>query len=97
MCLRQAFRVAQQFKHRWIVESEYTLSKDNARVGGTIRSSERYEFHNYKFPRNSCSCSRASKRALKFPSPKPRAPLRSMTSKKTVGRLTIGFEKICSR
>jgi hypothetical protein len=34
---------------------------------------------------------------LKFPSPKPRAPWRSMISKKIVGRSPSGFVKICSR
>ncbi len=50
-----------------------------------------------RFPLSSCSRSIASKRALKFPSPKPRAPCRSMISKNTVGRSPIGLVKICSR
>ncbi len=50
-----------------------------------------------RFPRLSCSRSMASNRALKLPSPKPRAPWRSMISKKTVGRSPIGLVKICSR
>ena len=41
---------------------------------------------NYKFPRSACSRSIASNRALKLPSPKPCAPWRSITSKKSVGR-----------
>jgi hypothetical protein len=50
-----------------------------------------------RFPRSACSRSIASKRALKLPSPKPRAPWRSMISKKIVGRSPSGFVKICSR
>src|SRR6185437_3439306 len=49
-----------------------------------------------RFPLSSCSRSIASKRALKLPSPKPRAPWRSMTSRNTVGRSPIGLVKICS-
>ncbi len=49
-----------------------------------------------RFPLRSCSRSIASKRALKLPSPKPRAPWRSMTSKNIVGRSPIGLVKICS-
>ena len=50
-----------------------------------------------RFPLRSCSRSIASKRALKLPSPKPRAPCRSMISKNTVGRSPMGFVKICRR
>ena len=39
----------------------------------------------YRLPRRSCSRSIASNSALKLPSPKPRAPWRSMISKNTVG------------
>jgi hypothetical protein len=46
--------------------------------------------YRYRFPRRSCSRSMASNSALKLPSPKPRAPWRSMTSKKTVGRSPTG-------
>jgi hypothetical protein len=48
-------------------------------------------------PRSACSRSIASNRALKLPSPKPRAPWRSMISKNSVGRSPTGFVKICSR
>ena len=51
----------------------------------------------HRFPLRSCSRSIASKSALKLPSPKPRDPCRSMTSKKIVGRSPSGFVKICSR
>ena len=50
-----------------------------------------------RFPLRSCSRSIASNRALKLPSPKPRAPCRSMISKNTVGRSPMGFVKICRR
>ena len=50
-----------------------------------------------RFPRSACSRSIASKSALKFPSPKPRAPWRSITSKKSVGRSWAVLVKICSR
>ena len=50
-----------------------------------------------RFPLAACSRSIASKRALKLPSPKPRAPWRSMISKKSVGLSPIGFVKIWSR
>src|SRR5438067_1467726 len=39
-----------------------------------------------RFPRRACSRSIASNSDLKFPSPKPREPWRSITSKNTVGR-----------
>ena len=51
----------------------------------------------YRLPRSACSRSMASNSALKLPSPKPRAPWRSITSRKTVGRSPIGLVKICSR
>ena len=51
----------------------------------------------YRFPLSACSRSIASKSALKFPSPKPRAPWRSITSKKSVGRSCAVFVKIWSR
>ena len=51
----------------------------------------------HRFPLRSCSRSIASNRALKLPSPKPRAPCRSMISKNTVGRSPTGLVKICSR
>ena len=53
--------------------------------------------HAYSVPRAACSRSIASKSALKLPRPKPREPWRWMISKKTVGRSTTGFVKICSR
>src|SRR5207248_6511969 len=46
--------------------------------------------HCYRLPRSACSRSIASNSALKLPSPKPRAPCRSITSKKTVGRSCAG-------
>src|ERR671924_263799 len=51
----------------------------------------------HRFPLLSCSRSIASKSALKLPSPKPRAPCRSITSKKSVGRSCAVFVKIWSR
>src|SRR5689334_4621098 len=51
----------------------------------------------HRFPRFSCSRSIASKSALKLPSPKPRAPWRSISSKKIVGLSPRGAVKICSR
>src|SRR5207302_8929946 len=51
----------------------------------------------YKLPRRSCSFSSASKSALKLPLPKLFAPLRWMTSKKSVGRSSTGLVKIWSR
>ena len=48
-------------------------------------------------PRSACSRSIASNSALKLPSPKPRAPWRSITSKKSVGRSCAVLVKICSR
>ncbi len=51
----------------------------------------------HRLPLRSCSRSIASNRALKLPSPKPRAPCRSMISKNTVGRSPTGLVKICSR
>src|SRR6266498_2956793 len=50
-----------------------------------------------RLPRRACSRSIASKSALKFPPPKPRAPCRSITSKKRVGRSCAVFVKIWSR
>src|SRR5580765_7579817 len=50
-----------------------------------------------RFPRSACSRSIASNSALKLPSPKPRAPWRSITSKKSVGRSWAVFVKIWSR
>jgi hypothetical protein len=47
-----------------------------------------------RLPRFACSRSIASKSALKFPTPKPRDPCRSMISKKKVGRSCTGFVKI---
>ena len=41
---------------------------------------------NYKVPRSICSRSMDSNNALKFPAPKPRAPMRWMISKNKVGR-----------
>ena len=51
----------------------------------------------YKFPRRSCSISRASKSALKLPLPKDCEPRREMISKKSVGRSCSGFVKSWSR
>src|SRR4030095_10564675 len=51
----------------------------------------------HRFPLLSCSRSIASKSALKFPSPKPRAPCRSITSRKRVGRSEGGVVQICRR
>src|SRR5207248_8735929 len=50
-----------------------------------------------RFPLAACSRSIASNSALKLPSPKPRAPWRSMISKKIVGRSPSGLVKICRR
>jgi hypothetical protein len=50
-----------------------------------------------RLPRFACSRSIASKSALKFPTPKPREPCRSMISKKKVGRSWTGRVKICRR
>src|SRR5215204_5988604 len=50
----------------------------------------------HRFPLLSCSRSIASNSALKLPSPKPRAPWRSITSRNRVGRSPIGLVKICS-
>ncbi len=51
----------------------------------------------HRFPRAACSRSIASNRARKFPFPKPRLPLRSMISKKSVGRSSTGRENSCRR
>ena len=51
----------------------------------------------YRLPRSACSRSIASNSALKLPSPNPRAPWRSITSKNRVGRSWAVFVKICSR
>ena len=51
----------------------------------------------HRLPLLSCSRSIASNSALKLPSPKPRAPWRSITSRNTVGRSPIVCVKICSR
>src|SRR5438876_3492482 len=51
----------------------------------------------YKLPRAACSRSIASNSALKLPLPKLFAPLRWMISKKSVGRSSTGFVKICNR
>jgi hypothetical protein len=51
----------------------------------------------HRLPLLSCSRSIASNRALKLPSPKPRAPWRSITSRKRVGRSPRVSVKICSR
>src|SRR3954469_7329035 len=48
----------------------------------------------YRFPRAACSRSMASNSALKLPSPKPRAPWRSMISKKIGGRSPSGLGNI---
>src|SRR4051812_3277341 len=50
-----------------------------------------------RLPRRACSRSIASNSDLKFPSPNPREPCRSITSKNTVGRSSIGCVKICRR
>ena len=50
-----------------------------------------------RFPLAACSRSIASNSALKLPSPKPRAPCRSISSKKIVGRSPMGFVKTWSR
>src|SRR5207245_10539535 len=50
-----------------------------------------------RFPRSACSRPIASNSALKLPSPKPRAPWRSITSKNSVGRSCAVLVKICSR
>ena len=50
-----------------------------------------------RLPRRACSRSIASNSALKLPSPKPRAPWRSITSKNSVGRSCTVFVKIWSR
>jgi hypothetical protein len=64
---------------------------EDRRLSGGMR--ERIQ----RLPRSAWSRSIASKSALKFPSPKLRAPWRSITSKKSVGRSCAGFVKICSR
>ena len=51
----------------------------------------------HRFPLLSCSRSRAWKSALKLPSPKPREPWRSISSKNSVGRSPSGLVKIWSR
>src|SRR5579884_710602 len=55
------------------------------------------EVERQRLPRSACSRSIASNSALKLPSPNPRAPWRSITSKKSVGRSWAVFVKICSR
>src|SRR5581483_9075290 len=90
------FRIAQEFQQRWILERDHHVVADNARVGCASAGAECRQFHQ-RFPLSACSRSSASNKALKLPSPNPFAPLRSITSKKTVGRFTTGLEKICSR
>ncbi len=51
----------------------------------------------HKFPLASCSLSRASNKALKFPLPKLLAPLRWMISKNSVGLSSSGLLNICKR
>ena len=50
-----------------------------------------------RFPLSACSRSIASNSALKLPSPKKRAPWRSITSKNSVGRSPTGLVNTCSR
>src|SRR5579863_158580 len=97
LCTCNPFGVAQQFKYGRIIEQSNTLIVYDPGPCLVVGHPECGELHTYKFPRKSCSRSSASNSALKLPSPKPRAPLRWITSKKTVGRFTTGLEKICSR
>src|SRR5687768_5582070 len=55
---------------------------------------ERVVIAHTRFPRRACSRSIASKSDLKLPSPNPRQPCRSMTSKNNVGRSCTGWVKI---
>ena len=51
----------------------------------------------YRFPRFSCSSSKASNSALKLPLPKLWLPRRQMISKNSVGRSCSGLVNSCSR
>ena len=53
--------------------------------------------NDYNVPLRSCSLSIDWNKALKFPAPKPLAPILWITSKKNVGRSSTGLVKICNK
>jgi len=78
------------------ISTPYSRAASIALLGFSITASQSL-ISNYKFPRFACSISMLSNSALKFPTPKPRAPRRWMTSRNIVGRSWMGREKIWSR
>src|SRR5712691_5600433 len=76
------------------VEAAIALAKDAVAFVRDL-SQKVVNRHGYRFPRSACSRSIDSNSALKLPFPNPRLPSRWISSKKSVGRSSTGWVKIC--
>src|SRR4029078_12968872 len=95
--VEQRFRAREAPKPHELLVVQRAIGLAELRVALVRNLSEPEVIAHTRFPRRACSRSMASNNDLKFPSPNPRDPCRSMTSKNNFGRSATGCGKIWSR